>query len=327
MHFARARSHWDFAIERAGAGGGEFQPRALHPHAPARRFRIARIEQPGAVAAEQRQRELEHAPHHRVEVGRLLDRLVDLIHALEETQVGLQQRLDALARLALAQHQDAEGEVGGELLEQADFLGGEGVALAGVDAERAEHAARFILERQGDAGAVTALERLVAPRRDARVELVVLDPDDLAGADRRADRSAPAFDVGPGDARGVDIAEIVAGARDGTHRPFGVALDVADPGHAVARFFADDAADFGQQVRLVDRPHQRLVAGCDGAQLAIEALERRLWALASGLLAAEVEHALAFPSSPMWRVRPAIDGAGRGGGVLTGGDDSGLQPE
>ena len=92
----------------------------------------------------------------------LLDRLVDLIHALEEAQVGLQQRFGALARLALAQHQDAESEVGGEPLEQTHFLGGEGVALAGVDAERAEYAARFVLERQGDAGAVTALR---APRR------------------------------------------------------------------------------------------------------------------------------------------------------------------
>ena len=236
----------------------------------------------------------------------------------KKRRLACRQRLGALVRLALAQHQDAESEIGGEPLEQTDFFGGESVALGGVDTERAEYAARFIDERQGDAGAETALKRLVSPRRDARIELVVLDPDDLAEPDRCADRSAPAFDVGPGDPRGVDIAEIVAGARDGTHRPFGVALDVADPGQAIARFLADDAADFGEQVRLVDRPHQRLVAGCEGAQLAIEALDRRLRALASGLLAAEVEHTLAFPSSPMRRVRSAID-APSARRVLTGG--------
>jgi hypothetical protein len=70
-----------------------------------------------------------------------------------------------------------------------------------------------------------------------------------------------------------------------------------------------------------------LVAGFDCAQLTIKAPERLLRALASGFLAAEVEHALAFPSSPMRRVHPAIDGAESGGGVLTGGDDSGLRPE
>jgi hypothetical protein len=69
------------------------------------------------------------------------------------------------------------------------------------------------------------------------------------------------------------------------------------------------------------------MAGCDCAQLAIEALARLLGALASGCLAAEVEHALAFPSSPLRRVHPAIDGADSGSGVFTGGDDSGLQPE
>jgi len=112
--------------------------------------------------------------------------------------------------------------------------------------------------------------------------------------------------------RGVGVTTIVAGARDRTHRLLGVALDIADPGHAVARLFADDAADFGQQARFVDRPHQRLMTGSDGAQLAIEALERRLRALASGHLAAGVEHTLAFPSSPTGRVHPAIDGAGHG---------------
>jgi hypothetical protein len=69
------------------------------------------------------------------------------------------------------------------------------------------------------------------------------------------------------------------------------------------------------------------MAGCNCAQLAIEAPARLLGALASDFLAAEVEHALAFPSSPLRRVQPAIDGAESGGGVLTGGDDSGLQPE
>ena len=118
----------------------------------------------------------------------------------------------------------------------------------------------------------------------------------------------------------------MAGARDGTHRPFGVALDVADPGHAVARFLADDAADFGQQVRLVDRPHQRLVAGCDGAQLAIEALDRRFRALASGLLAAEVEHTLAFRRRLCGASVRRSTAPGAGARPHWWGD-SGLQPE
>ena len=59
----------------------------LHHRATRRRIGIAGIEQPGPIAIEDRQRLLEHAARHALDLVRSLHGTVDPVHAFEEPQV------------------------------------------------------------------------------------------------------------------------------------------------------------------------------------------------------------------------------------------------
>ena len=105
------------------------------------------MDHPRPVASEDRKRRVENLTRHLREIACLLDRQIDLVHALEEAQIGPKPPVDALALGAGAQHRDPKSQVARQFLEKANFFGGEGVGLGRIDVESPEYGRIFILER------------------------------------------------------------------------------------------------------------------------------------------------------------------------------------
>ena len=122
--------------EREGAG--ELRPGTLHRHAPRRRFRIARIDQPRPIAIEDGKHRVEHVAHHLLEVVRALNGAVDAIDALQEPQMRAAFLLCLLLLIADASSllQPNRPLVRCDSQEQCLDLGGKIGALRGGDHDR-----------------------------------------------------------------------------------------------------------------------------------------------------------------------------------------------
>src|SRR5262245_20390641 len=84
-------------IEPHGEGAREFRPSMFHRHFPRQSLWITGVDQPRSIAIEDRKQCVEHIAHHLLEVVRALDRSVNLIHALQEPEMGLAFFLGLLA--------------------------------------------------------------------------------------------------------------------------------------------------------------------------------------------------------------------------------------
>lgn len=147
----------------------------------------------------------------------------------------------------VAEGVDAEAEIEGDLLHEAAFGVGPGAVLRAVGGEAAA-AAIHEPEGQGDGGVVTALEGLIAPWLHAGIGGEVLGDLNLSCADGAASGTAAGIDVAPGDADVVEVAFFKAEVGDGNDGPARLVLCKADPGHAIAAGFDEDAAVLGEQV-------------------------------------------------------------------------------
>src|SRR5207245_6823645 len=86
----------DGEIKTQGEGAGECAPSMLHRHFARWSLRITGIDQPRSVAFKDRKRCVEHIAHHLLEVVGSLDGSVNLIHALQEPEMGLALLLGSL---------------------------------------------------------------------------------------------------------------------------------------------------------------------------------------------------------------------------------------
>src|SRR5262245_19970635 len=86
-HLRDLRTNWQ--IEPHGEVAREFRTSMFHRHSPRCRLRITGIDQPCSIAVKDRQHCVKHIAHHLLEVIRPLDSSVDLIHALQEPEMGL----------------------------------------------------------------------------------------------------------------------------------------------------------------------------------------------------------------------------------------------
>ena len=93
-HFRDLWAHGQIKSQHEGAG--EFGPSMLHRHFPRCSLRVTGIDQPRSVAFKDRKRCVEHIAHHLLEVVGSLDGSVNLIHALQEPEMGLALLLGSL---------------------------------------------------------------------------------------------------------------------------------------------------------------------------------------------------------------------------------------
>ena len=177
--------------------------------------------------------------------------------AHEEPALGAQRLLGPGAQLVRLEGTEREAEVGGELAQERHDLAVEHPGLARVDREHAEHAS-VRANREGRAGAESALLRRFPPRREARVGLGVVH-DDRAVLDDRAGRGPQ---LGRGcvepDLQLVDVARLEPG---GPYRPHGAArpVDQAGPHHGEPAVLDADPADLREEAVAALLPHDDLV--------------------------------------------------------------------
>src|SRR5262249_32296203 len=94
-HVSRFRVHGH--VEAHAEAAGKFRARPLHLHPVPAGLRVARIDQPRTITLKHRQQYVKHIAHHLLDVARLLDSPVYLIHGLQEPEMSLALLLGALA--------------------------------------------------------------------------------------------------------------------------------------------------------------------------------------------------------------------------------------
>src|SRR5271165_3936760 len=199
----------------------------------------------------------------------------------------------AKARLALAQSvlglfacrpgtqgDDAERHVGSQFLKKPNLFRRKSVGLRGMNGKTAEGSGLVVLERQGDAGTKTALQKALPPGGESRIGCEILYAAALPAPDGRSGEAAPTLRVGPGYAGGCEISLLGPGPRDRAHAFGLVVFGIGHKRHAVARLLADDPADYLQQALLIGGVQQDLVAVADRSQFAIQTTQRLLGTLA-----------------------------------------------
>src|SRR5271165_6056781 len=145
-----------------------------------------------------------------------------------------------------------------------------------MNGKTAEGVGVFVLERQGDAGTETALQKALPPGRKSRIGCEILNAAGFPAADGRSGVAAPTVRVGPGYAGGCEISLLGPAPRDRPHAFGLVVFGIGHPRHAVGRLLADDSADFLEQALLIGGAQEGLVAVADGSQLAIQPTQRLL---------------------------------------------------
>ena len=164
----------------------------------------------------------------------------------------------AFPRGSTPKRTDPDDEVVAQPLEHRDLCFVERVRLRRVEAEGAEGlAGREEGQAQRRLEAVPL--RPIPPRREGLRLLEVPQQGALAGADRDAGRSAAPLPLSPGDPQ-TDEVGLEARLRDRTHRPRGVVFGEADPREAVPADLHGHPADPREELGLVLRPQQHLVA-------------------------------------------------------------------
>ncbi len=241
---------------------------------------VAGVGQPRVIALEDRQDHVQHVAGHLLEISRRLRGLVDPIHAGEVVQRFQPLLFEALALDTGAQHHDAERHVPREFIQQACFVRREGMGLAGVEDEDAERALIVVLEGQGDDGTKAAAQGAVAPGRGLGVGGDVLDAYRALAAHGGSFRAAAEALVGPGERYPVEKRVFDTAPGNRTDRAGRIVLAISDPGHPIPGFVADDAADVVEQGLFVLCTQQRLVAGAQRAQFAVQPPLRLLGELA-----------------------------------------------
>ena len=76
-------------VKSQSEDAGKFQSSMLHHHFPRCRLWVTGIDQPRAIAIEDREHCIQHIAHHLLQVVRSLDGSVNLIHALQEPEMSL----------------------------------------------------------------------------------------------------------------------------------------------------------------------------------------------------------------------------------------------
>ena len=124
----------DGQIKSQSEDAGEFQPSMLHDHFPRCRLWVTGIDEPRAIAIEDREHCIEHIAHHLLEVVGSLDGSVNPIHALQEPEMRL-----ALLLCPLALDRDARKI--GDLFDDGLLLWRRTSRFAGVDREGSQYPA------------------------------------------------------------------------------------------------------------------------------------------------------------------------------------------
>src|SRR5208337_2172129 len=158
------------------------------------------------------------------------------------------------------QGDDAERQVPREFLKQPNLFRCKSVGLCAMNGEAAECVVVFVLERQGDAGTKTALQKALPPRGEPRIRCEILNAAAFSAADGLSGGAAPTVRVGPGYAGSCEIVRLGPGPRDRAHAFGLVVFGIAHPCHAVTRLLADDPADFLEQGLLIGGAQEDLVA-------------------------------------------------------------------
>ena len=232
------------------------------------------------VQVEQRQRALLAAGHggrvckavaQQQAVGQVGERVV----MREEVHPGF----DLSVLGAGAQGTDAISQVVGQLHQQVELVGVEGVGLAGIQRQGAEHA-RIADQGQGHARLQRQLGSLGRPGLHARIARDVGHQAGLSRADGRAHHAAAPRRVGPAYVDLCEVAVAIAALGRHGHAAVFVLLGKAHPRQAVAAAFHAEATDLAQQRGLVLGVYQGHVAVAQQAQVAVEALQRALGLLA-----------------------------------------------
>jgi hypothetical protein len=95
-----------------------------------------------------------------------------------------------------AQGRDAERQITRQLLHQPEFTWRDGVGSGGIDQKNAEGLIASVLERHGDAGAITLPGRRFPPGLHLRVGREILNADDLPVADGSSGGTLSPLSVG-----------------------------------------------------------------------------------------------------------------------------------
>jgi hypothetical protein len=169
-----------------------------------------------------------------------------------------------VARGAGAQEGAGAAEALHDLLEEIDLVDREGVDLAGVDAERADHLA-IDPDGQGGAAGEAARPGGLPPGREVGVGVRALRHRRSPGADGRAAGAPAARRVAPEDVGLRDVAVVHPGVGDGPHRAALVVLGDPHPGQRVAALGDQDAADRALEGDLVLGGRHGVVHGAEDA--------------------------------------------------------------
>ena len=197
-----------------------------------------------------------------------VDHRNQLIQAFQGLLILSQPLLPPLMLNPRAQGVDAVGQIIGKFGEECHLLGVKSIGLRRVDHQAAQNLI-LNLERQGDGRDKTPPAGVLTPQSEAGIGKNVPRYHGFLHADGSARGSLPAFRVCPGDSGCLQVLSISACNGHRAHRLAFVVLGKTHPGHAVAALTHQGCTNLVQELRLILRPHQDLVAIADGAQGAV----------------------------------------------------------